>query len=132
MIGTKNGFEPPTEMEDIPKNDYAVVFCSAGSEENAALIGRTLVEERLAACTSIVPGVRSIYAWKGALCDEREWLLLIKTRRSLFPDVRARVAGLHSYEIPEIVCVAVDDGNAPYLRWLLDATDPANSRGNPE
>lgn len=100
----------------------SIVFVTAGSEEEALKIGRTLVAERLAACANIVPGIRSVYRWKEEICDDAEFLLIMKTRSSLFPSLMKRVLALHSYEVPEIVTFPVDRGLPAYLDWVLENT----------
>jgi periplasmic divalent cation tolerance protein len=102
--------------------DFLLVFVTFADADNAARIGRTLVEERLAACVNVIPGMRSIYEFGGKLCDETEALALIKTRRSLFPALRDRVATLHAYQVPEIIAVSLDEGHTPYLEWLVSST----------
>lgn len=102
--------------------DLLVVLCTVPSEDVAATLGRTLVEEGLAACVNVLPGVRSFYRWRGELNDDRELLCLIKTRRALFDALRDRVVALHPYEVPEIVAVAAADANASYLRWVAEST----------
>ncbi|MGH7857832.1 MAG: divalent-cation tolerance protein CutA [Candidatus Binatia bacterium] len=99
-----------------------LVFVTTSSADEAARIGRALVEERLVACANVVPGVRSIYRWEGKVADEAELLLLLKTRRSRFAAVERRVRELHSYEVPEVVAVDLVDASAPYLEWLLGET----------
>jgi periplasmic divalent cation tolerance protein len=71
---------------------------------------------------NILPGLRSIYAWEGKVCDEGEVLCVIKTRRALFAAVRERVVSLHPYEVPEIIALPLVEGSAPYLAWLRDET----------
>jgi periplasmic divalent cation tolerance protein len=105
-----------------------VIFVMAGGEDEAANIARTLVEERLAACVNIVGPARSIYRWRDKIEDEREYMLLIKTRTSLYLKVERRVRELHSYEVPEIVALPFAAASRPYLEWLLDATAPATQR----
>ncbi len=100
---------------------HIVVFVTAGSMEEGAKVARTLVEEGLAACVNIVPTVRSIYRWKGEVCDEEEVLMVIKTREDLFERLKARVRGLHSYEIPEIIALPIKKGLKEYLEWMDDA-----------
>ncbi len=95
---------------------------TAGSEDQAVRIARALVEERLAACVNLVAPVRSIYRWGRAVEDEREFLLLIKTRKTLYPRLERRVRELHSYEVPEIVALAPAAGHQPYLDWLFEST----------
>ncbi|MDR3568286.1 MAG: divalent-cation tolerance protein CutA [Syntrophobacteraceae bacterium] len=104
-------------------SETSIVFVTAGSEEEAAHIGRTLVEERLAACANIIPALRSIYRWKGEICDEREVLIIIKTRTSKYESLEKRVKELHSYEVPEIVSFSVDRGLPRYLAWVAEETE---------
>jgi periplasmic divalent cation tolerance protein len=102
-----------------------VVLVTAGSADNAAQIARALVEERLAACANIVPGVRSIYRWEGRIADDSEWLLIIKTERTRFAELEARVRTLHAYSVPEVIAVEIVEGSKPYLDWLLAASSTA-------
>lgn len=104
------------------KDSCVVVFSTAPNAEEAARIGKAVVEEGLAACCNIVPGLRSIYKWKGEVCDEPEVLCVFKTRDGLFERLRDRIKGLHSYEVPEIVSVAIDAGLPDYLDWIRDNT----------
>ncbi|MBI5479198.1 MAG: divalent-cation tolerance protein CutA [Deltaproteobacteria bacterium] len=98
--------------------EHQAVLMTAPSAEVAADIARALVGEGLAACVNIVPGVRSIYRWKGEVCDDAEVLCVIKTRAERFEEVRARVVALHPYEVPEVVAVPLVAGNAAYLAWV--------------
>ncbi len=104
-----------------PLAEYLVVLVTC-PPDRAAGIARPLVEEKLCACVNIVPGLRSIYRWKGELCDDGESLLVIKTRESLLEPLRARVLQLHPYEVPEVLALPVQAGNPDYLRWLTDST----------
>ncbi len=103
-------------------SEISIVMVTAGSAEEAATIGRTLIEERLAACANIVPGIRSIYRWKGKIYDEQEFLIIIKTRTSHFEAVQKRVKELHSYEVPEIISFPVAQGLPQYLEWVQAET----------
>jgi periplasmic divalent cation tolerance protein len=107
---------------DADPKDFLLVLMTAPDADTAARLGRTVVEERLAACVNVVPGLRSIYVWQGKLSDEAEVLCLIKTRRTLFAALRDRLAGLHPYETPEIIALQLAEGNAPYLAWLAGST----------
>ncbi|OFV85166.1 MAG: hypothetical protein A3D93_02340 [Acidobacteria bacterium RIFCSPHIGHO2_12_FULL_67_30] len=98
--------------------DKVVVFVTCGSASEAGRIARALVEERLAACVSISSSIRSVYRWGGKLCDDREVLLVIKTSRDLFDRVRRAVERMHSYQVPEVICLPVIDGAPNYLNWL--------------
>ena len=101
-----------------------VAFSTAPDEAVAARIARALVDERLAACANLVPGVRSIYRYEGTLDDGAETLLIVKTRAEKAPALEARVRALHPYELPEVLRVDVAGGNAPYLAWVLAETAP--------
>lgn len=102
--------------------DKIAVLSTCDSAEQAGRIARHVVRLRLAACVNIVPGVRSVYRWKGAVEEASEWLLVIKTRRELFDRLRAEIERQHSYEAPEVVALPVVDGAAAYLRWLAAET----------
>jgi len=102
--------------------DAVIVLTTTGSKEEAERIAETLVEERLAACVTIVPRVKSVYRWKGRVEKSEEYLLLIKTVRGLYGRLEERIRGLHSYELPEILAVSVDRGLEEYLRWVAGET----------
>ena len=98
--------------------DKRIVLSTAGSEDEAQKIARYLVENRLAACVNIVPRVESIYRWEGKIESSRECLIVIKTVSDNFPAIRDAILELHSYDLPECVAIAVDDGSAAYLEWV--------------
>ena len=102
--------------------DFVVVLVTAGSDEEAARLGRTLVDERLAACANVVGPIRSIYRWQGAVEEAAEHLVLLKARAADVGLLEARVRALHSYEVPEVLALPVRAGSAAYLAWLADAT----------
>ena len=94
-------------------SDPIVVLVTCGSEEEASRIARALVDERLAACASLVSPVRSIYRWEGKIWDEKEWLLIIKTQRQRFKELEERVKALHSYSVPEIITCPLSKARRP-------------------
>ena len=98
--------------------DKIVVLSTCASEEEAARLARSLVDERLAACVSVVPRIRSYYRWKGAIESADEFLLVIKTSRPLFPALSTALQKAHSYEVPEVIALPVVDGSPNYLDWL--------------
>jgi periplasmic divalent cation tolerance protein len=102
--------------------EFVVVLVTASSAEEAARIGRALVEERLAACANVVGPIRSIYRWQGAVEEADEHLVVLKARAGDVSALEARVRALHSYEVPEVLALPVTAGSAPYLAWLADAT----------
>jgi periplasmic divalent cation tolerance protein len=98
--------------------DKIVVLSTCASAQEAELIARRLLETRLAACVNILPAVRSFYRWKGAIEDDKEILLVIKSSRALFQELRAEIEKLHSYEVPEVIAIPLVDGSERYLAWL--------------
>jgi periplasmic divalent cation tolerance protein len=99
-----------------------LVLSAVGTREEAERIARALVEERLAACVNVVPGVVSVYRWKGAVQRDDELLLVIKTRAEKVEELRARLLAEHSYELPEVVVLSIVGGHAPYLDWIAEGT----------
>ena len=102
--------------------DFIVVLVTVGSVADGDRLAQALVEERLAACVNRLPGIQSIYRCEGKLEQSVEELLLIKTRKALFPALEKRVRELHSYAVPEIIALPVVAGSVPYLQWLGDQT----------
>jgi periplasmic divalent cation tolerance protein len=101
-----------------------LVYMTAGSKEEARSIGRMLVESRLAACVNILENMTSLYCWNGNLQEDREVVLLAKTTQDRFAELRARVAGMHSYDCPCILGFRVSDGFPPFLNWIRDSVAP--------
>ncbi len=101
-----------------------IVIVTASNEDEAAKIGRSLVDERLAACANIIPKIRSIYRWEGKVCDEPEALMLIKTTEEHFDALVSRVKELHSYSVPEIIALPIGAGSSDYLSWIEASTGP--------
>jgi periplasmic divalent cation tolerance protein len=85
-------------------------------------IARALVEERLAACVNVIPGLTSIYRWEGRICRDAEGLLLIKTRQARLPALTRRVKALHPYTVPEVIALPLAGGSATYLSWVREST----------
>ena len=104
--------------------EMLLAFSTFGSEEEAARVVRTLVEERLIACGNLIPGVRSLYRWQGKLADEREVVAIMKTRKQDWAVLLSRLHELHSYDTPELVAVRIAAGAPKYLAWLEAALAP--------
>lgn len=98
-------------------SDKIIVFVTCESEQ-ADEIAETLIKERLAACVNVVPGIRSCYMWEGKLEWAGEVQLFIKTTRGRFEQMKDRVRGMHSYSLPEIVGVTIDEASQSYLDWI--------------
>ena len=103
--------------------DAVVILVTAGSEAEAELIAKALIEERLAACVNILSPIRSVYRWEGKVSNDREWLLLIKTRAERFAAVETKVKALHSYQVPEVLALPITAGAEGYMRWLRAETE---------
>jgi periplasmic divalent cation tolerance protein len=103
------------ELEPI-----SVIVTSVGTEQQAVEISEELVAKRLATCINIVPCLRSIYRWKGKVCEDTEYLLMIKTRRSLFAAVSEAIREIHSYELPEVLEFPVGNAEPHFHQWVVD------------
>jgi periplasmic divalent cation tolerance protein len=99
-----------------------VALVTVPDAATAERLGTIVVEERLAACASIVPGVRSIYRWRGELQNDAEVLVVLKTTDTRGEDLSRRLVELHPYEVPEVLLLEVGDGHAPYLDWVREQT----------
>ncbi|MEJ2203457.1 MAG: divalent-cation tolerance protein CutA [Gemmatimonadota bacterium] len=86
-------------------------------------LGRTLVEERLAACANVVPGIVSVYRWEGTVQRDSEALVILKTTAAGVEALRDRIVRLHPYDVPEVLALPVVGGHGPYLRWVEDAVE---------
>ena len=105
---------------------FHLALTTAGSDEQAETLARALVERKLAACVNILHGVCSIYRWKGDVARDQEKLLLIKTARRLLPRVQETIHEIHTYEVPEILALPIEDGDPDYLSWLADCLKSAD------
>jgi len=101
----------------MTKPNYGVVLVTAPSRDEAVAIARSLVEAKLAAGVNIFP-IHSVYTWQGELCANDEWQLFITTDLAKFDILEAKVQELHSYEVPEVVALAIASGSAPCLQWI--------------
>lgn len=104
--------------------DTLMIFITASSDDEAALIAKTLVDEHLVACVNIISGVRSFFFWEGKTQDAREVLLICKSSKERMAQVIARVKSLHSYTVPEIVALPVAGGAGDYLAWVRETVQP--------
>src|SRR5689334_9777365 len=97
---------------------HVVIFVTAKDKKEAGRIARGLLEERLVACANILDGVESLFWWQGKIDEAKETLIVLKTKRSLFKKVAARVKVLHSYDTPEVIALPVVEGSTEYLKWI--------------
>ena len=134
--GRLEAFKGPERAEPLPyayarlSPPMSALFCFSTCPDAATAerIAAALVGERLAACVNIVPGLRSVYRWNGAIERADEVLLLIKTQADRLQSLQDRLPQLHPYELPELVAVEIDHGLPAYLRWIADQTrtEPAS------
>ena len=106
--------------------EFRLLYITTAKVEEARRIGKALVDARLAACANIVPGLESIYRWQGEVVEDKEILLILKTRSELVEAAIAKVKELHSYTCPCIVALPILTGNPAYLEWLgAETMEPA-------
>ncbi len=99
-----------------------IIYITAGSMDEARVIGKELVSTRLAACVNIIDGITSFYWWEGEIQEDREVTIIAKTKESLVPELIERVKSIHSYDCPCIVSLPIEDGNKPFLDWIKEET----------
>jgi periplasmic divalent cation tolerance protein len=110
----------------VPATDIRLILTTTGSRDDAELIARTLVDERLAACVNIIPGLTSIYRWKGDTETAEETLLLIKSTAAHLDRILDTINRIPTYELPEFVVLTPEAAYKPYLDWLLESVSPPN------
>lgn len=104
------------------KKSFILILSTAPTRVLAKKIAQALVKEKLAACVQISSPLQSIYSWKTKICKEKEFLISIKTKASLYHKVEKRILTLHSYETPEIIALPITQGSGEYLKWLHSQT----------
>ncbi|MBT3479229.1 MAG: divalent-cation tolerance protein CutA [Candidatus Marinimicrobia bacterium] len=95
-----------------------IIYSTTSSREEAQKIGSYLVGNKLAACVNIIPNIESIYEWENKICRESEFLLMIKTDAKFKDDIEKVIDELHSYDIPEMIIVSIEDGSSKYMNWM--------------
>ena len=104
-----------------------LILTSVGTEQQAVEISEELIDQRLATCVNIIPCLRSIYRWKGKVCEDTEYLLLIKTPKRKFEGVAEAIRAFHSYELPEIMAVPVEKAEEAFHQWVLQMVEPVDA-----
>jgi periplasmic divalent cation tolerance protein len=106
----------------MPHTDAIVVLTTVSNDDEAVKLVRELLERRLIACGTLLPGARSIYRWQGKIADERETMLLLKTRSARIDALQAAFKELHPYKVPELLVISVDTGLEKYIEWINGET----------
>ncbi len=101
---------------------YCIIFVTCPNKKAANKIVGTLLKKKLIACANVLSGVKSKYRWKGKIKSSSEVLIIMKTKSKLFNAVKKEIKSLHSYKVPEIICVKIDKGLKNYLKWIKDVT----------
>ena len=103
--------------------DIIVINCTVPSKKLAKDITKVLMKHKLAACVSMIANVKSVFSWDGEICEEKEILMLIKTRRANYGKVKLVIEDMHSYSVPEIIALPIVDCSEDYLKWLVKETE---------
>lgn len=101
--------------------DKIVIFVAVWNSNDAAVLAKSLVEKRLAACVNLLPGVASWYWWEGKVTEDQEVLLMMKTSRDKFAALEKEVLRLHSYAVPEVIALQIVEGSRNYLNWIEES-----------
>jgi len=101
-----------------------LIYMTAKDRDEAKKIAAALLEKKLIACANIIEGATSMYEWKGELCEESEAVVVMKSRKELFEEVKSTVLSLHSYEVPALVGIKIEVGHEPFLAWIRARTNP--------
>lgn len=102
--------------------EYIIVLCTINDFNQAKEISKIIIEEKLAACVNIIPKISSIYFWNDEIVEDDEYLMIIKTRRNLFKELKLKITQLHPYDVPEIISLNIEDGSKLYLDWIKNST----------
>lgn len=103
-------------------SEYRLAITTCPDQATADDLAAYLVEHRLAACVNVIAGMRSYYKWKGEVCNDAEFILLIKTRTDLYPRLENSIVERHPYELPEVIALPIESGLPGYLSWIDEQT----------
>ncbi len=101
---------------------YIIILCTTNTFDSAETIAHYLVKEKLASCVNIIPKICSIYSWQNKIQNDEEFLMIIKTKKELFSQIKDKITILHPYEIPEIIATDITEGSEKYLEWIEQNT----------
>lgn len=117
---TSSGMATETQTAAASSESISAAYITCGSLEEAKKLSHGLVSSKLAACVNIIPNIISVYEWEGRVNEDPEYLLMLKTRTSRVNDVSAFIRENHSYDVAEVISVKIENGNPPYLDWVLN------------
>src|SRR5574344_2893929 len=103
--------------------EFIVIYCTVPDKKEGREIAKVLVEDGLAACVNIIDKIDSVFFWYNQLCEEHEAMLMIKTRKIFFEQIRVIIKKIHSYNIPEIIALPITEADATYLKWIAHETN---------
>ena len=103
--------------------DIIVIYCTVPSKKIGQDITRVLMKHKLAACVYMIDNVRSVFSWDGEVCEEKEILMMIKTRRANYGKVKLVIEDIHTYTVPEIIALPIVDCSEDYLKWMIKETE---------
>ena len=104
------------------RSEFVIVLTTLPTEVETADFAKTLIDDRLAACVSVHPEIKSFYTWQSQLMEESEQQILIKTTANRIKELQSRILELHPYKIPELLVIPITDGSEPYLEWIKECT----------
>lgn len=97
---------------------FNLIFCTCPNQQTAEKLAHALIQQKLAGCINILPGLTSVYPWQDKIETAHEHIMLIKSTASLFPAIQTTITDLHPYELPEIIAVPIEDALPEYLQWI--------------
>ena len=103
--------------------DIIVIYCTVPNKKMAKNITKILMKHKIAACVSMIENVKSVFSWDGEICEEKEILLMIKTRRTNYGKIKLVIEDIHAYSVPEIIALPIVDCSEDYLKWLVKETE---------
>ena len=103
--------------------EFIVIYCTTPNRKEAIEIARALIEGSLAACVNIIDKIESVFSWDGSLTEEKEAMLVIKTRKELFLKVNIMIQKMHSYNVPEVIALPIIEADETYLKWIAHETE---------
>ena len=103
--------------------DIIVIYCTVPKKKLAKDITKVLMKHKLAACVSMIENVKSVFSWEGEVCEEKEIMMMIKTRRANYGKIKLVIEDMHDYSVPEIIALPVVDCSEDYLKWLVQETE---------